>query len=71
MRQRLWAMPSSHSCRRATVCAGIAGTATGFRGLEQGLGLDVVPYFIARAERTLLAGMASARDSATSDAAVI
>lgn len=30
----------------------IAGTATGFSGLQQGLGLDVVPYIIARNERT-------------------
>jgi hypothetical protein len=30
---------------------GIAGTATGFSGLQQGLGLDVVPYIVARQER--------------------
>jgi hypothetical protein len=29
----------------------IAGTASGFSGLQQGLGLDVVPYFIARREK--------------------
>jgi len=29
----------------------IAGTATGFSGIQQGLGLDVVPYIVARQEK--------------------
>ncbi len=37
--------------RNRLVNPGIAGTATGLRGLQQGLGLDVVPYLIARQER--------------------
>jgi hypothetical protein len=39
--------------RNRLVNPGIAGTATGFSGLQQGLGLDVVPYLIARQERRM------------------
>jgi hypothetical protein len=39
--------------RNRLVNPSIAGTASGFRGLQQGLGLDVVPYFIARKERRM------------------
>jgi hypothetical protein len=39
--------------RNRLVNPGIAGTATGFRDLQQGLGLDVVPYLIARKERRM------------------
>ncbi len=37
--------------RNRLINPGIAGTATGFQGLQQGLGLDVVPYIVARQER--------------------
>jgi len=37
--------------RNRLINPGIAGTATGFTGLRQGLGLDVVPYLVARQER--------------------
>ena len=37
--------------RNRQVNPSIAGTATGFRGLEQGLGLDVVPYVVMRQEK--------------------
>ena len=39
--------------RNRLINPGIAGTATGLRGLRQGLGLDVVPYLIARSERRM------------------
>jgi len=39
----------------------IAGTASGFTGLRQGIGLDVVPYLLLRQER--LFGPGDARDS--------
>src|SRR5690606_369761 len=38
---------------------GIAGTATGFEDLRQGVGLDVVPYVIVRDERVYAPGGAS------------
>lgn len=37
--------------RNRLINPSIAGTVTGFNGLQQGLGLDVVPYIIARQER--------------------
>jgi hypothetical protein len=37
--------------RNRLINPGIAGTATGFAGLQQGLGLDVVPYLVLRQER--------------------
>lgn len=37
--------------RNRLINPSIAGTATGLTGLQQGLGLDVVPYFIARREK--------------------
>ncbi|MES2607107.1 MAG: DUF5916 domain-containing protein, partial [Pseudomonadota bacterium] len=37
--------------RNRLVNPGIAGTAAGMRGLQQGLGLDVVPYLVARQEK--------------------
>lgn len=37
--------------RNRLINPGIAGTASGLQGLKQGLGLDVVPYIIARQEK--------------------
>jgi hypothetical protein len=37
--------------RNRLINPGIAGTATGLQGLKQGLGLDVVPYLVARQEK--------------------
>ena len=38
--------------RNRLINPGIAGTAAGMKGLQQGLGLDVVPYIVARKEKT-------------------
>ena len=37
--------------RNRLINPGIAGNATGLTGLKQGMGLDVVPYFVARSEK--------------------
>jgi len=42
--------------RNQVMNPGVAGTATGLADLKQGLGLDVVPYFVARQEKVFGVG---------------